>query len=72
MRTEDPSGSSYVAAMHREAFADLQAQEGPEAGARAPGDRDATSSALICLPGCTSPRVASELCWPASNKPGQD
>nr|XP_048306620.1 17-beta-hydroxysteroid dehydrogenase type 1 [Myodes glareolus] len=72
LRTEDPSGSSYVAAMHRETFADLQAQEGSEAGARVPGDLDAASSALICLSGCATPSVASELCWPASDKQGQN
>lgn len=72
LRTEDPSGSSYVAAMHRETFADLQAQEGSEAGARVPGDLDAASSALICLSGCATPPVASELCWPASDKQGQN
>lgn len=72
LRTEDPSGSSYVAAMHREAFADLQAQEGSKAGARVPGDLDVASSALICLSGCETPQVASELCWPALDKPGQN
>lgn len=72
MRTEDPSGSSYVAAMHREAFSDLQAQEGTKPGAQVPGDPDMASSTLICLPGCETPRVASELGWSASDKPGQD
>ncbi|XP_075846806.1 17-beta-hydroxysteroid dehydrogenase type 1 [Microtus pennsylvanicus] len=72
LRTEDPSGNSYVTAMHREAFADLQAQEGSETGARVPGDLDAASSALICLSGCATPQVASELCWPALDKPGQN
>lgn len=69
LRTEDPRGSSYVSAMHHEAFADLPAQEGTEAGA---GDPNLVSSALTCLPGCATPRVASELCWPAADELGQD
>lgn len=68
MRTEDPSGSSYVAAMHQEAFADLQAQEGAEAGAGVLGDPARASSSFICLPGCATPGVTSELCCPASDK----
>lgn len=72
MRTEDPSGSSYVAAMHREAFSNLQTQENAKAGAQVPGVSDTASSALICLPECAIPRVASELGWSASDKPGQD
>ncbi|XP_076791901.1 17-beta-hydroxysteroid dehydrogenase type 1 isoform X2 [Arvicanthis niloticus] len=72
MRTEDPSGRSYVAAMHHKAFSDLQAQEDAKAGAQVPGDPDTASSAPICLPECAAPRVASELGWSASDKPGQD
>lgn len=76
LRTEDPSGSNYVAAMHRETFADLQAQEGSEAGARVPGDLDATQPPAPSFASpCARPlrwQVASELCWPASDKQGQN
>lgn len=72
MRTEDPSGSSYVEAMHREAFSDLQVQEGAKAGAQVSGDPDTPPRALICLPECAIPRVTAELGWSASDKPGQN
>ncbi|XP_032768212.1 estradiol 17-beta-dehydrogenase 1 [Rattus rattus] len=72
MRTEDPSGSSYVEAMHREAFSDLQVQEGAKAGAQVSGDPDTPPRALICLPECATPRVTAELGWSASDKPDQN
>lgn len=72
MRTEDPSGSTYVEAMHREAFSDLQIQEGAKAGAQVSGDPDTPPRALICLPECATPRVTSELGWSASDKPDQN
>lgn len=56
MRTEDPSGSSYIAAMHREAFSDLPAPEGAKAKAQAPGNPDTASRALICSLECAAPQ----------------
>ncbi|XP_051014608.1 17-beta-hydroxysteroid dehydrogenase type 1 [Acomys russatus] len=72
MRTDDPSGSSYIAVMRQEAFSDLQGPEGTKPGAGVQGNPDMASSAPIGLPGCVTPTVASELCCPATDKSGQD